>query len=441
MSEKSAQDCEPGEATGGATGIEIPVDPQALLEAGAEWLTSAFRAYGAIPRDNAVTRIVRSEPFEAGNSGDKLVLSVEYARPDPAIHRELFVKFSRCLGDPFRDRRAHELHGEVRLADLSRHPAFPVAVAKPYFADFDPASGNGVLITQRIVFGQGGIEPLHVKNMDHLLAHPEHYYRATVTALARLAAAHQSGRLAPEADRLFPFDPAKAEAELPLPWTAEEVREKAERTAAFLTEMPQLFRANVTSPEFARRFVEDAVRFQRHDHAIRRFLYSDPRFVALAHWNTHIDNAWFWRDEHGVLQAGLLDWGMVRQMNLAIALFGGLSGGNLDLWDAHLDSLLALFLDELAEHGGAKLDPRLFRLHFDLAIGTLTLALMMDATAMFIQRMPDLASASGPDDPLLHRDKVVHGFLHTLRAALDLWEHDDFGARLSQMLEIVGEAA
>ena len=420
---------------GDATGVTIPEDPAALEVAGAAWLTQAFRAYGAIAPDNMVTRIARNDLFARGNSGDKLLLSVEYARSEPGLHSELFVKFSRCLADPFRDRRKHELEAEVRLAALSRHPAFPVAVPKPYFADFHGASGTGVLVTERIAYGEGAIEPLRRKNMDHELADPVEYYRATATALARLAAAHQSGRLSPEADELFPFDPATSAAELPLAWSAEEVREKAERTAAFFSGFRQLFPANVAEPAFAARFVADAIRFHRHDADIRRFLYADRRFVALAHWNTHIDNAWFRRDEQGVLEAGLLDWGMARQMNLGVALWGGLSGGSVEMWNDHLDELIACFLDELAAQGGALLDPALFARHLDLATGTLSLAIMLDAPAMFLSRMPDLARVTGPDDPLLHRDKVVQGFLHTFRAAMNLWERRDFGASLTAMLE------
>ncbi|MGE3691464.1 MAG: hypothetical protein AB7F98_08795 [Novosphingobium sp.] len=418
--------------------IPIPVDPKALLAAGPAWLTSAFRAYGVISQDNAVVRIVHAEPFHAGNSGDKLVLSVDYALPDPGLHTDLFVKFSRCLHDPFRDRRKGELEAEVHLADLSRHPHFPVAVPRAYFARFDAGSGDGVLITQRIRFGEGGLEPLRPKNMDHLVANAPDYYRATATALARLAAAHKSGRLSPHVEHLFPFDPAQAAAELPLPWDAGQVRGKAQTIAQFIAGAPQLFPADATTPDFLARFVEDSMLFQQHDKAIRRFLFADPDMVALAHWNTHIDNAWFWRDEGGVLQAGLLDWGMARQMNLAMALWGGLSGGNRHLWDHHADGLIDHFLGELAGQGGPAIDPELFHLHLDLSVGMLTLALMLDMPAMFLSRMPDVAQARGPDNPLLHADKVVHGFLHTFGNAIALWQRRQFGASLARMLESSG---
>ena len=418
-----------------AKAVPLPADPAELVAAGADWLTDAFHGYGVLAADNAVARIVEHRQFEAGNSGDKLVLTVEYARPDPALHTELFAKFSRCLHDPFRDRRKGELEAEVHLADLSRHPQFPVAVPKAYFAGYEPESGNGVLITQCIRFGEGGLEPLRPKNMDHELAEPSEYYRATASALARLAAAHKSGRLSPEAERLFPFDPAKAAAELPLPWDAGQVREKAGLIAEFIVQAPKLFPANATAPEFLERFLEDAVQFQQHDAAIRRFLFAEPDMVALAHWNTHIDNAWFWRDEAGVLQAGLLDWGMARQMNVAMALWGGLSGGNQAFWNEHADAVIDHFLAELAAHGGPAIDPELFRLHLDLSVGMLTLALMMDMPAMFLSRMPDVGLAAGPDDPKLHADKVVHGFLHTFGNAIGLWQRRDFGASLSRMLE------
>jgi hypothetical protein len=411
----------------------MPVHPEALRQAGAEWLTKAFQAYGALPQNNAVAQITRCESFAGGNSGDKLLLDVAYARPDRALHTRLFVKFARCLGDPFRDRRRAELHGEVRLAALSRHPAFPVAVAKSYFADFDLASGNGVLITQRIDFGEHGVEPARVKNMDHELADPLEYYRATVTALARLAAAYQSGRLSPEAERLFPFDAEAAAADMPMPWNADQLREKTAAIASFIAACPQLFPASLATPAFADRFAQGTQQFLQHDAALRRFLYADPRFVALAHWNTHIDNAWFWRDAEGVLQAGLLDWGMVRQMNVATALWGGLSGADLWVTGDHLGELLALFAEVLSANGGPTVSGDELGLHFDLTVGSITLALLMDTPALLLARMPNIARAASPHDPLLRCDKVVQGFLHTFTAALNLWERRDIALRLERI--------
>ena len=421
--------------TGDATGLRMPAHADALRAAGAEFLTRAFHAYGTLAPDNRVARITRCEPCAAGNSGHKLFLSVEYERPGPDLHEDLFVKFSRDFGDAFRDRRRMELEAEIRLAALSRHPAFPVTVARAWFADFERPSGTGLLITQRIAFGEGGVEPVRPKNMDHELADASEYYRATLGALARLAGAHKSGALSPEVERLFPFDVEAARADIPIPCDEAGLLAKARAVSAFVTAHPRLFPANVADPAFLARFQAEAPLFRRHEAAIKHCLNADPDHIALTHWNTHLDNAWFWRDAQGTLQCGLLDWGMVRQMNVAYGLWGGLSAASLDFWDAHLDPMLAFYARELESHGGPALSLAELTLHFELSATMLCLAMFMDAPALVLSRMPAIGEVAGPHDPRLREDSVVHGFLHGFTNFLYLWERRGFGANLATVLE------
>ena len=420
---------------GDDTGLAIPAHAESLRVAGAEFLTEAFRIFGSLSPDNHVVRITRFESFPGGNSGHKVFLSVEYAQSDPGLHTDLFVKFSRDFSDEFRDRRRYELEAEVRLAELSRLPSFPINVPAAYFADFNHESGTGLLITQRIAFGGAGIEPLRRKCMDHELADPLAYYRATVTALARLAGAHKSGRLSPQLEALFPFDPEPAAVDMPIPWNEQQLRERVASYAAFAASCPQLLPSTVRAPQFIARLERDAIRFLRSEATIKRFLHTTSDFIALCHWNTNIDNAWFWRDASGVLQCGLLDWGMVRQMNVGYALWGGLCGASLEIWDRHLDELLALFADELHAHGGPRLETAELKLHLDLSVAMLGLALMMDVPSLVLSRLPEAASAFGPLDPVLHNNEVARGFLHVFTAFLNLWQTHDFGARLDQLLE------
>src|SRR5690606_19607093 len=149
----------------------------------------------------------------------------------PGLHNELFVKFSRDFTDPLRDWQRHEMEPEVRFAALSRRPGFPVSVPTAYFADFEPDSGTGLIITQRDFFGEGGIEPHRGKCLDHLtLGDPLPYYRSIVTALARLAAAHKSGRLSADIEARFPFDPANGSAD-PLHFDSGRLRKRLVRCA------------------------------------------------------------------------------------------------------------------------------------------------------------------------------------------------------------------
>ncbi len=400
------------------------------------FLTRAFRAYGAL--DHAATAITGVAPCHAGNSGHKLFLSVAYQHTAHDLPTDLFVKFSRDFTDSFRDRRRHELESEIRLAALSRLPAFPVPVATPCFGDFDPVTGTGLLITRRIVFGAGNIEPLRYKCMDHELADPLEYYRATVTALARLVAAHKSGRLSPPLDALFPCDLQAVAADLPIPWDEAGLRAAVARYADFAARCPQLIPANIAAPRFIARLEDEAIRFLRHEPAVRRFLYRNTDFIALAHWNTNIDNAWFFREADGVLRCGLLDWGMVRHLHVATALWGGLSAADRGMLEAHLDELIGLFLHEVAAQGGPRLERAEFDLHFDLAVALVGLALMMNVAELVLTRLPEVAAASSPHDPLLGRDEVVRGFLHVFTNFLDLWERRDFGSSLGRLLERAG---
>lgn len=390
-------------APGDATGLAIPAHGAALREAGVDFLTAAFRAFGSMAADNSVTGITRFEPCAVGSTGEKYFLSVVYDRVEPNLPDHLFVKFSRDFRDVFRDRRRNELEAEIRLAELSRVPGFPIAVPTACFADFHRASGTGMIITRRIDFGEGGIEPLHPKCMDHLLEAPLEHYRAIVTALARLAAAHKAGHLSPQAEALFPFDLETVLAEDPIGLDEEGMRDRVARYAEFARLYPQLLPAHISTPQFIARFEHDALRFLRHERDVKHYLHTAPEFIALNHFNAHIDNAWFWRDAAGVLQCGLLDWQRARQMNVAYSLWGGLCGAGQDIWDNHLGELLDLFISELHAHGGPLLDKAELTLHLNLYTAMIGLAGLINVPQIVLFRLPEAAFASGPLDPVFRR--------------------------------------
>jgi hypothetical protein len=425
-------------APGDATGLAIPAHGAALREAGVAFLTAAFRAFGSMAADNIVTGITRFEPCAVGSTGEKYFLSVTYARAEEHLPNHLFVKFSRDFRDAFRDRRRGELEAEIRLAELSRVPGFPIAVPKACFADFHQASGSGMIITARIDFGEGGIETLHPKCMDHLLEAPLEHYRAIVTALARLAAAHKAGDLSPQAEALFPFDLAAVVAEDPIGLDEAGMREKVARYAAFAQSYPQLLPAHIATPEFIAVFERDALRFLRYERVVKHYLHSDREFIALCHFNAHIDNAWFWRDADGVLQCGLLDWQRARQMNVAYSLWGGLCGAGLDIWNNHLDELLDLFIAELQAHGGPKLDRAELTLHLNLYTAMIGLAGLINVPQIVLFRLPEATTAAGPLDPVFRKQESARSFLHIFTIFLNLWKAHDFGASLDLVLERTG---
>ncbi len=415
---------------GDTSGLDIPADIEALRDGGEAFLTRAFRSTGALAADNAVARITRFEECPGGSTGRKLFLSVAYAWPAPGLPTELFVKFSRDFDDPIRDRGRDQLEPEVRLAALSRAPGFPVAVPARLFGDYHAASSTGVLITERIAFGEGAVERHYDKCLDYEMREPLEHYRALVTAVAGLAGAHKAGRLAGDVDRLFPFDAAAAIASDPIRYDARQLLNRVSRFSDFAARYPRLVPAPMAAPDFIAVLADQAPRFAEHWPAIKRFLHADPDLIALCHWNANVDNAWFWRDANGDLGCGLMDWGRVGQMNVALALWGALSAAEPSMLDDHLDGLLALFVAEYERQGGPRIAVPTLALHLHLFVATMGLAWLMDAPALIERRIPDLAAIEGRRDPRFSADETARTQLHMLTNMLNLWRTRDFGAAL-----------
>jgi hypothetical protein len=419
---------------GDATGMSIPAHGAALRSAGEAFLTSAFRTFGSLSPTNRVTWITRCDKCSGGSTGEKLFLSVEYAFQEPGLHTELFVKFSRDFNDPIRDNRGkHEMESEVRFAALSRLPGFPINVPVAYFADYHHESRTGLLITEQIPFGVGAVEPHHVKCLDHDLADPLAHYQTIVKALARIAAAHKSGRLAPDLETRFPYDPVTAAAANRVVYNQHQVRDLISQYVDFARRCPQLLPAPIVSPGFIAKLARQAERFLENEAAIRRFLQSNSDLIALCHWNAQIDNAWFWRDSHGAMQCGLIDWGHVSQMNVAFSLWGCLSGAGLDIWERHFDGLLQLFADEFHAHGGPAIPVSELELHLLLYAALMFLTYFIESPSRILFRLPEAAAATGPLDPIFRASDPARNNLHILSVVLSLWQARDFEALLDRV--------
>jgi len=422
--------------TGDRLGLPLPVDAAALRESGAEWLTAAFQAMGSLQPGNRVAAITRCDAFAGGGTGTKALLSVRYEQPGEELEQDLFVKFSRNFADPEMDRARFHMGPEVRFAALSRQPGFPVAVPVCMFADFHEASGTGILVTQRIAFGRDGIERQYGKCLDHEMPEPLAHYRALVRTLARLAGSHKGGRLPAGVAGEFPFSLAQALERDRLSHTPQQVRNRVARYAAFAEELPRLLPPAIRTPAFFAELAEGAALFQRHEDAIKHYLHEREDCIALCHWNANSDNAWYWRDGTGELQCGLLDWGSVGQMHVAMTLWGCLSSAQDWLWREHLDELLALFVREYAGAGGPRLDPAELKTHLLLYTAMMGLCWLMDAPPRIRREVPELALCTGPLDPRITASETARVQLQMMTNFLAFWE----SAKLSAVLrELFGD--
>ncbi len=424
----------PAAVTGDQLGVKFPTSIEALRDQGTEFLNRAFHASGILPEGNRVTSINEFTEFFGGGMGRKLLLSVTYETPSPHLAEHLFVKFPRDFGDPLRELFGPLMEPEIRFALLSRREGFPIAVPRCYFADYHAASTSGILITARIAYGEGNIEPRHDKCRDYELADPLAHYQALTRAMAKLAGHHKSGKLGPEAERQFPFDPDKIDVGSRIPYTPEQLQGKLEKLLAFAEAAPQLFEPALRNAAFLQRFAEEAPLVLLHETVIRAHLNHRPDFITLCHWNMNVDNAWFSLEPDGGLRAGLLDWGSVAQMNVAQAFCGMICAAETGFLNAHRADLLALFVAEYQGSGGPVISADELAFLLKLSNAVLGIAWILDAPTLIEIEIPDFAALSGRHDPRLKNNFLAHAQLQILMVFLNEWLTGDIGGALQDFI-------
>lgn len=410
----------------------MPADPAALRDGGVTFLTDAFQSFGALDPGNSVTRIERYREITGGSTGRKALLDVGYAQPQAGLRTELFVKFSRDFDDPVRDRGRTQMAAEVAFAALAAIPDFPIAVPATQFADYHRDSGSGILISERIGYGADGIEPQYHKCLDYEMPRPVAHYRAIVTALGRLAGTHRSGRLPAHLVAEFPVDLQAATVGEPPVITPDRLARQLDRLAEFSEEMPGLLPGAVRAPAFRTRLRQEAPQVAERAPAIWAQLEACDDHIALCHWNANVDNAWFWTDD-GVLRCGLMDWGCVSQMNVAMAFWGALCAAETGLWADHFDGLLDLFCAEFHAAGGPSLDPAALSRQVLLYATLMGITWLLDVPARIRARVPDADPAMDRYDPRVKGDESVRAPLQMLTNVLSLWQSRDLGQALATL--------
>ncbi len=308
-----------------------------------------------------------------------------------------------------------------------------------YFADYNRATSTGILITERIPYGQGVIEACHDKCLDYNLPDPLGHYRALTKTLARLAGFHKAGRFGPDIERQFPFDPHRVDAGARIPYTPEQLGAKLDKLRSFAAARPGLLPGPAGAPQFLERFAREAPLVLQHELAIRRHLNERSDLIALCHWNANLDNAWFWTDATGALQAGLLDWGSVAQMNLAQGFYGMTCAAETPFLNVHRRALMELFLEEYRASGGPHVALEQFAFLFRLAVAVLGVAWILDAPTLVEAQVPQLQSIADRHDPRLRNDFLARAQLQLLVVFLNEWLVEDVGSALREFASRYGQ--
>ena len=395
-------------APGDAYGLEFPFTLDMLRAFGAEFLTEAFRASGAMPADNRVTEIVALRPLDVQGASDNAFLTVAYEKPDPELATDLFVKLpSDSMGHKFA--LSAMSHGEVEIARLSRKGIVPVRMANYYYGDFSSATTNYILITEKIKFGVAPIEAAYRKGYDHEVPEAAEHYRALTKALARLVAAHKTGAMGYDLEEIFPFARAARNFR---PLASPEI--KIDRLIDFIGRIaPQLFVAEATDPAFLQQWRQDLLFGLDNKDAVIAFLHDDVDYTGLCHPNLNVDNAWYWREPSGELQVGLLDWGGAGQMSIGQALSGMLMMPEPHTYLPLVREMIALFVTEYEKNGGLALDVDELLFHYKASLFSTAIWIILDIlTDMLFQfSEDDYASMKDRFDVRLQESGLCSGIV------------------------------
>jgi len=383
-------------------GLTFPQSSQDMTseEFGPAWLTKAFHAAGTLPEDNRVIKIHQVEELAvkgfdaAGGAAMKMLLTVEYEKPDPELHCELFCKYPYSFEEYPVERRQlayGDADGPEILVQMSLTHLFPFRTAKFYFGDVCRETTNYILISEKIPFSRRGrvekgkvveeieykpyeVLPVCGKYQDWLLPDPAEYYFSIFRAMGRLAAWDKQGRYD---DYFGPLD------------TQQLLRFSAERRSMKLTQLESQrksvgkildtaidFLSNVVPSMVSvtsllqggklAKIKEDILEMFHHFPGMsHQFQFNSPDYFAAMHANLQADNAFFWRDEYGDLSCGVLDWGGFNRSPFCMNFLGCLSGADPEVLMAHEEGILRCFRDEYHRCGGPNLpmDELLLRYH------------------------------------------------------------------------------
>lgn len=359
-------------APGDFHGLEFPFTVDALGAKGPGFLTAAFHASGYLSKDNSVVEIVELAPLGLFGASDSALLTVAYAKADPTVATKLFVKFPPADPD-YKYYHTENMVSEMQFALFSQRGTLPVEVPRCCYNDFSGKNWNFILITERIPFGVASVEPACRKGYDFKVPAVVEHYEVLAESLAKLVAAHKTGVLGDDVEQLFPFAASARNFE-----HISDAEARVDRLIDFTGRVAsQLFIPEATNPAFIRRFREDVLFGLEHKDDVVAYLNGNVDYVGLCHYNLNIDNAWFWRDPSGALQAGLFDWAGAGQMSIAQALGGMLMMLDPSMHLPIVDKVISTFIKTYSELSGIQLDRSELKLQYKAALFSTTIEMIL----------------------------------------------------------------
>lgn len=353
---------EPGEHFG----IQFPHTVEQVEKGGPEWLTVAFHAAGTLPQDNSVTQIVSIKSFAGGGAAEKAVMVVEYEKPDENLHTELFLKLPLDMSEKNRMFCIQlAMEGSELIFNRFMIRCLPLRTPKYYFGDLNMKTTNWILISEKLPFadkstrgqrlGPYELEAPVLKGMDWILPDKVEKYYALWRTNAIMCAWGHSGKLG-DLSELYPMPEVSRNVIFPVP--EKRFAPFWEQTKDFILNVaPSCFPKEIANATYMAQLEKEVKEVAANIHCCNDHLKNIGKdFWGLIHVNCQLDNSFFWVDEAGRVDAGLLDFGGLGLALLGQILAGGMASADADVRAEHLEGLCHCFADTLREFGGPSLN-------------------------------------------------------------------------------------
>lgn len=432
--EKSSPNASINWAQGDFLGLDFPSTLDDLKLAGAPFLTAALRASGKIAKDNAVICVDSFSEVHAGGMGRKAILELRYKNDQPNLNRKLFAKFSIEPDDPIFALYAGIMNPEIAFALLSRQSDFPIRVPECYYADLNEGSGQGILLTECIPFGENGVHNLLEKGKDFQCDNIARYYHTAAKTLGELAAYDKAGKI----DLKWkPYLKVNAATQAYTEYDNKQLAIAIDKLYQFLVRYPNLFPASQCQEPLLEKLRQWIPRIARNFNALQEHVNSYDSMVAINHWNAALDNAWFWDDANG-LNIGLLDWGNVGAINLAEAYINMLFCGEIEtILDAG-PAIAETLIQAYESNSGIEVNRDDFKHCFHLLLGINYNFLLFDTANRLEDVFPQLGQCKDKYDPILTNEFSPRLRVRILINHLHYWHSGDIEHALSDAFDTLG---
>mmetsp|Transcript_41747 Transcript_41747/g.73422 ORF Transcript_41747/g.73422 Transcript_41747/m.73422 type:complete len:649 (+) Transcript_41747:22-1968(+) len=409
-------------------GIKFPINRHMFEEWGPSWLTEAMHTAGTLPKDNEITEFtefkvvgedvadtssVGGASTDWGGAGPKVLLSVKYKNGPGELGEGMFVKFPHTHA-PNNERIKLSVNGAVpsgwseNMFYNSIGGRMPFRTPRGYFAEMSRRTTNYILITERIPYGSkdktdfapGDILPAPPKYRDWAIKDVADHYYAHAKSMAQFFAwSREINRSTNQVNQMFneqqmlDFQSGVQKEMANLKWAD---RDKgfakmisapplnavvpgmgfAKPIALGMLEMgkdmltvraPHVFPAELSAKSHVDKFMKEATEMAGYCAEMSFYQVIHPEYTALAHPNAQVDNAFYWRDEAGTMQSGILDWDGAQNMPMPTCLGNAWMGSESDTFDEHEEKLVVYFLDEYKKASGEELDKDTFYMCLKLA--------------------------------------------------------------------------